>query len=73
MGKPGENQGDSLDGFDPDLDENDIDAHLTDPLGTNPNDILGKATTRLVYDPSQSNSSTIRTTTRSSMNCVLRS
>ncbi len=49
MGKPGENLGDSLDGFDPDLTEQEIDQHLTDPLN-NPHAILGKATTRLVYD-----------------------
>ncbi len=49
MGKPGENLGDLLDGFDANL----IDAvalnHLTTPLA-DPHTILSAATTRLVYD-----------------------
>ena len=49
MGKSGQNKGDSLTGFVPDLDEATILAHIEDPLA-NPHDILQKATTRLVYD-----------------------
>jgi len=49
MGKPGENLGDSLDGFDADLTDAVIDDHLTNPL-TDPLAILSRATTRLVYD-----------------------
>jgi len=41
--------GDSLVGFVPDLDQNDITLHLTNPLN-NPHGILQKAATRLVYD-----------------------
>ena len=49
MGKFGENKGDLLDGFEPDLDEATLLAHLQDPLA-DPWTILGTATTRLVYD-----------------------
>jgi len=49
MGKSGENKGDSLTGFMPDLSEITILNHIQDPL-TDPYDILQKATTRLVYD-----------------------
>jgi RHS repeat-associated protein len=49
MGKPGENLGDVLDGFVPDLSEAVILSHLANPL-TDPHAILGRATTRLVYD-----------------------
>ena len=49
MGKPGENKGDLLDGFEANLDEATLLAHLQDPLA-DPWTILGKATTRLVYD-----------------------
>ncbi|MCA1991448.1 MAG: toxin, partial [Coleofasciculus sp. S288] len=49
MGKPTENQGDSLGNFDPDLDEEIILEHIQNPLD-NPQAILGRATTRLVYD-----------------------
>ncbi|MBI1744415.1 toxin [Candidatus Acetothermia bacterium] len=49
MGKPTENLGDSLDGFESDLDVQTVIQHLTDPL-TDPHAILLKATTRLVYD-----------------------
>lgn len=49
MGKEGENVGDSLDGFEPDLDEATIIAHMADPLGE-PHSILNSATTRLVHD-----------------------
>jgi RHS repeat-associated protein len=41
--------GDSLTGFNPDLTQNDIDDHLANPLA-DPHAILGRATTRLVYD-----------------------
>ncbi len=49
MGKEGEQLGDSLDGFDPDLDDATIINHLQDPLA-NPHDILKRASTRMVYD-----------------------
>lgn len=49
MGKPEENLGDSLEGFIGDLTEAVILDHLKNPLAT-PQAILGRATTRLVYD-----------------------
>lgn len=49
MGKPGENLGDSLDGFDVDLDELVLLDHVENPLDA-PQAILQRATTRLVYD-----------------------
>ena len=49
MGKPEENLGDSLDGFITDLTDAEIHDHLANPLA-NPHAILGRATTRLVYD-----------------------
>ncbi|MFZ2900360.1 MAG: SpvB/TcaC N-terminal domain-containing protein [Saprospiraceae bacterium] len=51
MGKPppAPVEGDSLTGFDPDLTEAVILSHLANPLAT-PQAILGRATTRLVYD-----------------------
>jgi RHS repeat-associated protein len=49
MGKAGENLGDSLAGFEPDLDEAAMIAHLENPLA-NPEEILNQASTRLVYD-----------------------
>jgi len=49
MGKPGEAVGDMLDGFDPDLPEATTLAHLDDPPAQR-NTILGRASTRLVYD-----------------------
>jgi RHS repeat-associated protein len=49
MGKPEETLGDSLDGFSADLTENEILDHLDNPL-SDPHAILGRATTRLVYD-----------------------
>lgn len=49
MGKPEENLGDALDDFVADLSELVALDHLTDPL-TDPNAILGRATTRLVHD-----------------------
>ncbi|HKM53948.1 MAG TPA: SpvB/TcaC N-terminal domain-containing protein, partial [Isosphaeraceae bacterium] len=49
MGKPGQRAGDTLDGFDADLDEATILEHLAHPL-RDPHAILKQATTRLVYD-----------------------
>ena len=49
MGKPGEKKGDSLTGFEPNLDEAVIQAQIKDPL-SNPYGVLQKATTRLIYD-----------------------
>lgn len=49
MGKEDEQLGDSLDGFDPELSEETIIAHLQDPF-TNANAVLGNASARLIYD-----------------------
>src|SRR5258708_40271812 len=51
MGKPlpEKVEGDTLDGFDADLSDTLIAAHMQDPLA-NPQEILQQATTRLVYD-----------------------
>ena len=49
MGKPEEHLGDSLEGFQPDLPESVIVAHLGDPFA-GPHGILRRATTRIVYD-----------------------
>ncbi|MGM1053978.1 MAG: SpvB/TcaC N-terminal domain-containing protein [Pseudomonadota bacterium] len=49
MGKPEETAGDSLAGFDTDLDEVQLLEHLEHPL-VNPHAILGVATNRMVYD-----------------------
>lgn len=49
MGKPEERLGDSLEGFKADLTDAEILDHLTNPL-RDPHTILGRATTRLVYD-----------------------
>jgi RHS repeat-associated protein len=49
MGKEGHNEGDSLEGFVADLSESVLLAHIREPLH-DPHDILGRATTRLVYD-----------------------
>ena len=51
MGKvpPAKVEGDSLEGFEVDLADTVVAAHLQDPL-SDPHSILGKATTRLVYD-----------------------
>ena len=49
MGQAGQGLGDSLAGFEPDLDEAVMIDHLETPL-TDPAAILGRATTRLVYD-----------------------
>ena len=48
-GKTTETLGDSLTGFEPDLDDPTIAAHLADPLA-DPLGILGDASSRLVYD-----------------------
>jgi RHS repeat-associated protein len=52
MGKEGELLGDSLDGFEPDLDDPTIIAHLQDPFA-NPHGILNRASARMVYDLNQ--------------------
>jgi RHS repeat-associated protein len=49
MGKPEESLGDSLDGFEPDLPDSAVADHLASPLA-DPQAILGRATSRLVYD-----------------------
>jgi hypothetical protein len=49
MGKPGDNVGDSFDGFLTDLNDAAIDAYILNPMA-DPHGILKKATTRLVYD-----------------------
>ena len=49
MGKETENKGDTLAGFNPDLDEATVLTHLENPL-VDPHAILQRATTRLVYD-----------------------
>jgi len=49
MGKVGEKLGDSLESFVADLSERTMLTHIRDPLA-NPHEILGRATTRLVYD-----------------------
>jgi hypothetical protein len=49
MGKPEEQLGDSLDGFEPDLADLVAAAQLADPLA-DPTSILAQATTRTVYD-----------------------
>ncbi len=48
-GKPDQQVGDSLAGFDPDPDEAAVLSYLDDPLA-DPHRLLGPATTRLVYD-----------------------
>jgi RHS repeat-associated protein len=49
LGKPGQETGDSLAGFEPDLSEDDVRAHLADPMAA-PQRLLGGATSRLVRD-----------------------
>jgi RHS repeat-associated protein len=49
MGKENETLGDSLQGFEADMDEPTLLAHLQSPLD-NPHAILNRATTRIVYD-----------------------
>jgi RHS repeat-associated protein len=52
MGKVTENLGDSLAGFRADLTQAEIDQFFRDPKGLRAAALLGKATTRIVYDPS---------------------
>jgi len=52
MGKESETLGDSLDGFEPDLDDATIIAHLQNPFAS-PHDILNRASARMVYDLQQ--------------------
>jgi RHS repeat-associated protein len=49
MGKPGEGLGDSLAGFQADLSDSEVLAHLDNPFA-DPHAILQQATTRMVYD-----------------------
>lgn len=49
QGKDGDTEGDSLEGFDPDLDPRTVRAFLDDPRGASTR-ILGRATTRVLYD-----------------------
>jgi RHS repeat-associated protein len=49
MGKPGERVGDSLDGFEPDLDDETTKAYAADPFTVGAA-LIREATTRLVYD-----------------------
>ncbi len=49
QGKDGDAEGDSLEGFDPDLDPRTVRAVLDDPRGASTR-ILGRATTRVLYD-----------------------
>jgi RHS repeat-associated protein len=49
MGRPEESVGDSLDGFEPDLDQTVVDAQLADPLA-DPGAVLAAATTRYLHD-----------------------
>jgi RHS repeat-associated protein len=49
MGKAGEQQGDSLDGFATDLDESTIAVYLENPF-SDPTTLIGRASTRVVYD-----------------------
>jgi len=50
MGKPGENIGDSLSNFRPDLTQADIDSFYADPHGPIAKTLLGNASFRVVYD-----------------------
>lgn len=49
MGKVGDGLGDSLEGFRIDLETDEVDNHLSDPVSTAAS-LLGAATTRIVYD-----------------------
>ena len=50
MGKPEERLGDSLDGFEPDAPPAAVAAYFADPSGRG-HELLGQATTRVLYDP----------------------
>lgn len=50
MGKPGENKGDSLTGFQEDLSQTEIDRFFADPKGAVSETLLGGASTRFIYD-----------------------
>ncbi len=50
MGKPDEGLGDSLDNFRADLSQAEIDAFFADPRGDIALELLGSATTRIIYD-----------------------
>ncbi len=50
MGKPGANQGDSLEGFEADPTQTQINGFLAEPKGPIAAELLGTATTRIVYD-----------------------
>ncbi|HUT72080.1 MAG TPA: SpvB/TcaC N-terminal domain-containing protein [Desulfatiglandales bacterium] len=52
MGKEGETRGDSLEGFDADLDDQVVQDHMDDPF-SDPHAILQQATTRMAYDLSR--------------------
>lgn len=49
MGKPGEHRGDTLDGFDPDPPDRAVRAYFGDPF-EHAHRLLGRATTRVLYD-----------------------
>lgn len=50
MGRSGEPHGDSLEGFRADLDPEEVEAFFADPRGPIGKQLLGQATTRVVYD-----------------------
>ncbi|MBN2439942.1 MAG: VCBS repeat-containing protein [Spirochaetales bacterium] len=50
MGKPGEDEGDNLDGFTADLSLQDISDFFQAPRGNKARELLGNATTRIIYD-----------------------
>ncbi len=50
MGKQSENLGDSLNGFSADLSQDQIDAFFGDPRGSIATELLGDASSRIVYD-----------------------
>lgn len=70
MGKPEENMGDSLTGFNADLADSTISNHLSNPL-SNPHAILGSASTRLVYDLFAYQRSTAEANPQPTVSCTL--
>jgi RHS repeat-associated protein len=50
MGKITENVGDNLDGFSPNITDQDIASFFSDPKGLNAPRLLGNASTRIIYD-----------------------